>query len=395
MKIAIIGFGHIGSVIGSYIASKGHKVYGLDINKKLIRAFKNNKNPINEPNLQKLITQTIARKNLYIGSDFSKISECDVIIITVGTPLGLNHKPQLKDLILVSDMMKNFVKNNQLIIIKSTVPPGTSRKIIYEKLINHAKVLVTFSPERIAEGNAIKEFSKTPIIVGGINNLATKKAKKFWSHILKLKTIEVKSIETAELAKLADNAWIDLNIALANDLAKYSDALNYDIDILEAISAANSLKKGSGNVNILAPSLGVGGYCLTKDPWFIHTICKDIGLDLQTLAAGRQTNDLMPTYSAEKIVNFFNKKKINLRSVKLAVLGLSFKNNTGDIRFTPVLPFIKKIKALGLKNVVIHDELVSEHDAKKIKIKLNKSIKSTLSKANCVAIMAAHKNIKK
>ena len=120
---------------------------------------------------------------------------------------------------------------------------------------------MVFSPERLAEGNAISELQQLPIVVGGISEKGSARGSRFWKQTLNVQTIDVKSAETAEMVKLANNAWIDLNIALANDLARLVDKLPYQIDVLKVIKAANSLKKGSNFVNILLPSNGVGGYC--------------------------------------------------------------------------------------------------------------------------------------
>ena len=139
---------------------------------------------------------------------------------------------------------------------------------------NKKNIDVVFSPERLAEGNAINELLTLPIIIGGLTDESAERASEFWKNTINVETIIVNSAETSEFVKLANNAWIDLNIALAHDLARLSDTLEHDIDIIEVISAANSLKKGNSNVNILAPSNGVGGYCLTKDPWFLYTLGK-------------------------------------------------------------------------------------------------------------------------
>tara|TARA_B110000444_G_C18821260_1_gene587846 strand:+ start:198 stop:1514 length:1317 start_codon:yes stop_codon:yes gene_type:complete len=393
MKVSIIGFGHIGSVIGSVIASKEFTVVGIDKNKKLINNFLNNGYPISEPGLQELVNKKISDKYLTITNDLESISVSDVIIITVGTPLGDNNKPDLSHLSETCKEIEPYIKNGQLILVKSTIPPGTTRKIVHEILSNKKNIDVVFSPERLAEGNAINELKSLPIVVGGITNEATNRAAKFWEDTISVKTIAVNSAETAEMVKLANNAWIDLNIGLAHDLARLSDTLDFEIDIMEVISAANSLKKGSGNVNILTPSNGVGGYCLTKDPWFLHTLGKENGIELNTIKSGRISNEIMPEYSAKKIIDHFKEVNLDSDKVKIAVLGLSFKSNSGDIRFTPVLPFLNFLKNEGFTNISIYDPLVTSNDLDKINIKTVKKINEAIVNADCVAFMTAHEQI--
>ena len=397
MNISIIGFGHIGSVIGSVIASKDHHIFGIDKNLSLINSFKDARNPISEPNLQKLITKKINSNFLQLTNSFEPIYKSEVVIITVGTPLSENNSADLKYLSETCIDIEPYIQDGQLIIVKSTIPPGTTREVVYKILSKNKKNIdVVFSPERLAEGNAINEFKTLPIVIGGISRQASNRASKFWKDTIGIETIIVNSVETSELVKLANNAWIDLNIGLANDLARLSDSLEYNIDIIEVINAANTLKKGSSNVNILSPSSGVGGYCLTKDPWFLYALGNNKGIELNTIKAGRISNDEMPRHSAQKIINFFyNKgyKNKDLSKIKIALLGVSFKSNSGDIRFTPVIPFIKFLEEAGFKNISFFDPLITEKDLKQITIKRNTNILDSISEAECIAFMTSHDEI--
>lgn len=395
MIVSVIGFGHIGSVIGSVIASKKYHVYGIDRNRNLLNAFSKGISPISEPGLEKLVTNKIDSNYLELTESLNSIKKSEVIIITVGTPLGENNKADLSHLTETCIELEPHIKSGQLILVKSTIPPGTTKEIVYKTLSkNNKKIDVVFSPERLAEGNAINELKDLPIIVGGISSGASARACKFWRDALGVNTIEVNSTETSEFVKLANNAWIDLNIGLAHDLARLSDSLEYDIDIIEVINAANSLKKGTSNVNILTPSNGVGGYCLTKDPWFVYTLGSEKGIELGTIKSGRISNEMMPKHSANKIINFFNKRTNDLSEIKISVLGLSFKSNSGDIRFTPVLPFLDYMKEAGFQKFSYFDPLVTENDLKKINIKTNSNILDSIESADCLVFMTAHEKIK-
>ena len=394
MKVSVVGFGHVGSVISAVLADKGFNVIGIEKNAELINSFNKGLSPINEPGLQNLVSKNIKRKTLKLVSDISYVKKTDVIIITVGTPLNKKYKPNLKQLINTCYEMKKFLKSKQIICIKSTVPPGTTRNII-SKIFNKKNVYLSFCPERFSEGTAIKEFKTLPIIIGGISKIATNQADKFWKKALKIKTIKVLNSETAEYVKLATNAWIDLNIAYANDLARLSDVLDSKIDILEVIKASNSLRKGNNYVNILTPSIGVGGYCLTKDPWFVYSIGKSNKLDLKTIKAGRNSNDIMPDYAASKILNYLKLKKIKKTNAKIGILGLSFKTNSGDIRYSPVIPFIKKLKKHNIKNILVYDPLVTKKDQKTIKVETINNYKNVIENADCIIFCTAHDQIVK
>ena len=183
-------------------------------------------------------------------------------------------------------------------MIKSTVPPGTTRAMYEEIIAPAAQVHMAFSPERLAEGAAIRELGQIPILVGGIDAAAGEAAAAFWREVLPVEVMTVASPEAAEMVKLADNLWIDLNIALANELAKLVDAMPWPIDVMEVIRGANTLKKGQHHVNILYPANGVGGYCLTKDPWFVDALGRRAGIELKIPRAARAVNDSMPATSS-------------------------------------------------------------------------------------------------
>ena len=393
MKIAIIGFGHIGSILSVLMLKKKNEVIGIDSNKKLLNDFVNNREPINEPNLQKNISFFLKKKKLALSSNILDAKKADVILITVGTPLGKKNKPNLKQIQKVSRDLKKVVKPGQLIILKSTVLPGVTRNILYKSLKNKKDIYISFSPERIAEGNALNEISKIPVVVSGINNLSLKKSVTFWKN-LNIKTETVPSLETAELSKLACNAWIDLNIALANDLAQISDLIGNGLDILEVIRASNTLKKGNGNVNILTPSVGVGGYCLTKDPLFLSNYLSSRKYE-NVFRSSRKVNDNMPVYSVKKIIKEVKKKNKNIKLINLntLILGASFKSNSGDIRFTPTFKFIKELKKNKVKNIKIYDPLIFKGDRKYFKEIFFEDLESAIKFADIICILSSHKEI--
>ena len=394
MNVSVIGFGHIGSVISSVLSSKGCKVTGIDLNLNLVNEFKNGNSPISEPNLQDIISSSLNSKNLTITDTYDSIRSSEVVIITVGTPLNPDNEADLSGLKKCCDDIEPYLRSGQLVILKSTVPPGVTRNIVEKSLNKNKDIDVVFSPERLAEGNAIIEFQTLPIVIGGKSNKASLKASKFWKKWLNVKTIIVNNYETAEMVKLASNAWIDLNIALANDLARLTDKLDFKIDILEAINAANSLKKGSGYINILSPSNGVGGYCLTKDPLFLYSLGKNNGLELNTIKAGRITNDVMPEHSSNRIITYAKSFGKKLNDFKIAILGASFKSDSGDIRNSPVIPFIQNIKGKGINKISVFDPLVTESDKSKLGFYLNSSLEQSIKDVDCIAFMTGHKQFK-
>ncbi|MDI7860748.1 nucleotide sugar dehydrogenase [Rhizobiaceae bacterium n13] len=393
-KVAIVGSGFIGSTIASVLASSGCDVDAIDVNERLIAAFERGDCPIKEPGLAELCAKQKAAGRLRFGNDFSRVADADVILVTVGTPLAEDFTPDISHIHAATEAIVPYVRDGQLVMVKSTVPPGITRVVVAERLRQVADVLVAFSPERLAEGTAIRELSSLPIVVGGLDAESSAAAETFWKKTLGVNVIVVSSPEAAEVVKLADNLWIDLNIALAHDLAKLCDALPYDLDVLEVIAGANSLKKGQHYVNILTPSNGVGGYCLTKDPWFVHTLGTRHGTELLTPQTSRAVNAGMPAYCASQIAQWARSRDRLPSSLQLAVLGLAFKTNSGDVRLTPVMPLLDALQAEGFRSVRVHDPMVRKEDADDWGVVLNPSMDDTLRNADGVIFLVGHDDFK-
>jgi UDP-N-acetyl-D-mannosaminuronic acid dehydrogenase len=396
LDIAIIGFGYIGTCIGAVLAEKGFRVTGVDEREEVAEETNRGKTSINEPGLKDLITSNVLKQRLSATTDFSRVKETDVIIITVGTPLGENYEPDLNKLVAASREISKYLRRGHIVILKSTVPPYTTENIVKPILqangLSETDFALAFCPERLAEGRAIMEFQSIPVVVGGVNHESTKSASLFWREVLGVETIEVTNARTAEMTKLADNMWIDLNIALANEIAMLSDKLS--IDALEVIDAANTLPKVNYNVNILIPSMGVGGSCLTKDPWFLYHLARKYGLELRTPVCSRGINDTMPRYTFDLIKQELEKLGKKLRDSKVSVLGIAFKNNTGDCRSTPTKFTIELLESSGCE-LSICDPWVNGSDAALVTSRpLVPTIEEAIKDADCIAFLTGHTEFK-
>ena len=394
IKVAIVGAGYIGSVLAAVLAENNAEVTAIDINKNIVNKINLGQSPVEEPGLEELILKNVKLGKLEASNDISRISEADVILLTVGTPLsddGSIDKQALRNAI---KNIAPFVVDNQLIIVKSTVSPYSTEDEVAKPLRKNARVFVSFCPERLSEGNAIEDCKTIPVIIGGVDEESSKRSLEFWKQYLGVDCILLENSRAAELVKLADNTWIDLNIALAFELAKLADKL--DVDILPIIRAANTLPKGDHNVNILLPSVGVGGYCLTKDPWFLYKFAKDLGGEFNTAKISRTVNDEMPNYSLKRIVDTIqnNFSEIIPQDLKICILGLSFKSNTGDCRFTPTVSVISDLINMGYQ-VIAYDKFVSNEDYKIFEnVKRSNNIEEALKNSHVVAFLTGHDEFK-
>ncbi|MGI0011314.1 MAG: nucleotide sugar dehydrogenase, partial [Nitrosopumilaceae archaeon] len=388
------GLGYIGQVIAGVLSNKKIKVIGIETNPDIVNKINQGEAAVHEPHLHELIQSGARSGNLIATNDYSRIPESDIIIITVNTPIDQEYKPDLKNFVDAITSLSKALRKGQVIILKSTIPPLTTVQNVIPILEQNSHLKanqdfwIGFSPERLAEGKAIEEFENYPIVVGGYGTDSSDIISYFWKSILGVETITMPSPTEAELVKLADNLWIDLNIALANELAILSDKLQ--IDVSKVIMGANTLPKGKGKVNILFPSVGVGGSCLTKDPWFVHEFGKKLELDLKIPPISRTINSSMPYYTFHLLEKNLKSIGKDLKSSKICILGLSFKNNTGDLRETPVKYIVDKLLESHC-NFTLYDPWVNRTEAEKMfNKKLESSIEGAAQDSDCVMVLCGH-----
>jgi nucleotide sugar dehydrogenase len=395
--VAVVGFGYIGSCIGATLAGRGLQVVGIDQDQDLIAEMTAGRCRFNEPGLPELLAAGVKAGSLTISADHSQVAAADVIIIAVATPVDAQRQILTGHLESACASLAPHLRPGQLVIIKSTVSPGTTRLLARPALekggLEQGRDFgLAFCPERLAEGNALAQLQSVPIVVGGCDDDSAAAARAFWSQFLGVEVVSFAGPDAAELVKLADNWWIDANIALANELARLCAAL--DIDVLDVIAGANSLPKGSSYVNVLLPSVGVGGSCLTKDPWILWSTGQRFGVDLQLARTGREINDAMPAYAHQLMLSELTALGKDPATARVAVLGLAFKSNTNDLRMTPVLPVVQALRET-CGSVTIYDPLVTDEQALAgFGMAQSASLEDAVRGADCVAVLAGHDQLR-
>jgi nucleotide sugar dehydrogenase len=393
--IAVVGFGYIGTVIGAVLADRGWPVTGIDVRQNVVDEINLGKSTVPEPGLGELVANNVRVGRLRATTDFGAIADNDFVIVTVGTPLGPDYEPIVDDIKAAARAVGEHLHRGHLVILKSTVPPDTTETLVLPILEETSGLRagvdfgLAFCPERLAEGQAIHELTSIPVVVGAVDERSARACSTLWRHALGVESIVVDDPRTAEMVKLADNLWIDLNIAMANEMAKVCDRL--DMDVLQVIDAANSMPKGTHNVNILRPSMGVGGYCLTKDPWFVNHLGQSLGLELGIPRTSRTVNDTMPAYTYGLLTQLLAEQGKEIETSKIAVLGIAFKNNTGDCRLTPTKYVVALLEESGCE-LSIHDPWVPEEEAPTVtKIPLTADIESAVKDADALVVLAGHR----
>ncbi|NYH77267.1 UDP-N-acetyl-D-mannosaminuronic acid dehydrogenase [Actinopolyspora biskrensis] len=391
--VAVVGLGYVGSCVAGALADRGAHVIGIDKDATRVAELAAGHVRVNEPGLSELMARCSGGPQLRVTDEYRAAAEADVVLVTVGTPACDDGALADEQLAVACRELGRHLRRGQLVIAKSTVPPGTTRDLVVPLLESGGlrcgeDLGVAFSPERLSEGSALRELATFPMVVGGICPDSSRAAQDFWQRGLGVEVRVVESVEAAEIVKLVNNWWIDHNIALANEVGKFCTA--FEVDSLQVISAANTIHRGNGPVNVLLPSVGVGGSCLTKDPWMVQRAARDRDVALHTVTTAREVNDSMPHYTAELVLGDLRGRGRELEESAVAVLGLAYKNNTGDLRETPTLPMVDQLRRAGV-SVTVHDPLADPGEiASKFDTTPCASAYDAAAGVDCVAVLAWH-----
>lgn len=375
-RIAVIGLGVVGLPAALMLAKAGHKVLGVDTNKSIVNLLRKGVSPpqVKEKEFESFFKKNGARKNLLFQC---KPDFADVFIIAVPTPLQKDKK--IANLSFVKQAIESlipFLEKDNLVIVESTIPPLTCRNFITPILekkgfIVGKTIFLAHCPERILPGNIFHEIIHNDRVIGGINEVTRNKAQKVYSSFVRGRIFLTDDV-SAELSKLMENAYRDVNIALANEFASVAE--NLGLDGKKVIEIANRHPR----VNILNPSIGVGGHCIPIDPWFIHQVDK---ANSKLISLARSINDKMPMKIAEKIKREVKNNKRN----KIVAVGASYKSDVSDIRESPAIKVVRLLKDEGF-NILHYDPLVRKYN-------LFNSLERTCKKADLLVVLVPHKNV--
>jgi UDP-N-acetyl-D-mannosaminuronic acid dehydrogenase len=349
LHVTILGLGYIGLPTAALIASKGIHVSGVDVNRSVVDTINKGKIHIVEPDLEGLVHFAV-RKGTLVASQ--KVKPSDVFLLAVPTPFKKKHLPDLSYVENATRMLLSHLKPGNLVIIESTSPVGTTEKmarlIFKERPELNGKIHIAYCPERVLPGSVIYELQQNDRVIGGIDDASTNAAAQFYSRFVK-GTLHKTNSRTAEMTKLVENAYRDVNIAFANELSVICDKAG--INVSELITLASKHPR----VKILQPGPGVGGHCIAVDPWFIVTAFPD---DAHLIRQAREINTKKTGWVVEKIREAaiaFQKK--NKRAAVVACMGLAYKPDIDDLRESPALEIYKELEQEGMSVMAVEPNI--------------------------------------
>jgi len=377
-NICVIGLGYIGLPTAALLANKEFLVSGVDINKDVVSTINEGKIHIVEADLDVFVKSAISTGQL---KAFTEIQLSDVYMICVPTPLHKNKnmsKPNIDHVLAATKSIAPFIKSGDLIILESTSPVGTTKKI-QQTLIDYGANLedvhIAYCPERVLPGKIMTELVENDRIVGGLTSISTKKVRDFYRLFVNGNILETDA-NTAEMCKLAENSYRDLNIAFANELSMICDKLN--INVWDLIKLANKHPR----VNILQPGTGVGGHCIAVDPWFV--ISKDIE-NTKLIRAARNVNDHKTKWVIDKIKNvatkYFSKTGVK---PKIVCLGLAFKPDIDDLRESKALKVVETLLEEGYETSAVEPNIQSHRNLPLL------NLSDGIEKADIICVLVKH-----
>ncbi|OPX18168.1 UDP-N-acetyl-D-glucosamine dehydrogenase [candidate division WOR-3 bacterium 4484_100] len=387
-KVGIIGLGYVGLPLALEIARAGFKVIGIDIDKKRVAMINRGISFISDVDSKEL-KYFVSRDRIKSSTSYAKLRDCDIIIICVPTPININKEPDLSAVVECTHGIRNYLKKGQLIILKSTTYPETTEGVILPILKSSGlKVgkdfFLAFCPERIDPGNKKYGIANTPVVVGGVTKNCTRMATLFYRQFVN-SVFPVSSPKVAEMTKLLENTFRNVNIALVNEFAQLCERIG-GIDIWEVIDAAKT--KPFGYMPFY-PGPGVGGHCIPIDPYYLSWKAREYDFHTAFIELSARINEEMPYFVVNKIIDALGKSGRCSGQAKILLLGMAFKKDISDLRHSPSLKVYQILKA-RVQKVLYNDPYIPElRDDNKI-IRSVALTAKLLKKMDAVVILTNH-----
>ena len=408
-NIVVIGMGYVGIPCAALLADvPGFRVTGVQRRSARsgwkIDCLNAGRSPFegDEPGLAELIHRVaVEKKSFRVTDDYSVCREADVILIDVQTPTDEDHVPHYESLRQASEQVGQYLQRDCLVIIESTVAPGTTQHVV-QPILEQASGLkagrdfyLAFSYERVMPGRLLEYLRDFPRVVGGIDEESTRRAVELYRHIVRAPITPTDAL-TAEMAKVVENAYRDVNIAFANEVALACERMGVDVYEVRRLINARPDR------HMHLPGAGVGGHCLPKDPWLLKYGVEKYGRagdgtsedwELEIIPLARQVNDRMPAHMAALVEDGLAEAGVALAGAKVALLGVAYLENSDDTRNTPAAPLGALLRARGAR-VVAHDPYVRERDWVESGgdgVPLTRDLTEALQGADCAVVVTRHR----
>ncbi|WP_341274555.1 nucleotide sugar dehydrogenase [Senegalia massiliensis] len=392
-KVAVVGLGYVGLPLAVEKAKAGYNTVGFDVQDEKVDMVNNGKNYIGDV-VDSELSDLVDRGLLSATTDFSIVKDSDFIAICVPTPLDEHQQPDISYVKASTEDISKYIKKGSIVVLESTTYPGTTEELLLPILEEGSGLkcgkdfFLAFSPERVDPGNLIYKTKNTPKVVGGVGKDATKIAAEMYRNVLESDVLEVSSPKVAEMEKILENTYRNINIGLANEMAIICNKMG--INVWEVIDAASTKPYG---FQAFYPGPGLGGHCIPLDPYYLSWKSREYDYHTQLIETSGIINDQMPGYVIDRSSKILNRYKKALNGSKVLVLGVAYKQDIDDYRESPALKVIENFEKEG-SIVEYFDPNVSEYKYKgSKKLGLPELTEEKLQQADLVVITTAHTKV--
>lgn len=387
-KIGVVGLGYVGLPLAVEKAKSGYDVIGFDIQQKrcdMVNQGINYIGDVVDDDLKDIINQG----KIYATTDYSKMAEVDCVAIAVPTPLDKYHQPDISYVENSTKEISKYLHKGMLIVLESTTYPGTTEEVV--KPILESKgfkcgedFFLAFSPERVDPGNKIYNTKNTPKVVGGITNACTELAASMYENVLEGCIHRVSTPAVAEMEKILENTYRNINIALVNEMAILCNKMG--IDVWEVIDAAKTKPYG---FQAFYPGPGLGGHCIPIDPFYLTWKAREFDYHTRLIETAAEINNYMPEFVVERSMKLLNKEKKAMNGAKVLLMGVAYKQDIDDLRESPALKVIEYLEEQGAV-VIYNDPYISEFNHKNKKYVSIECSKEKIQDVDLVIITTCH-----
>jgi len=361
--IGIIGLGYVGLPLAVETAKNGYKVVGFDIQEKKINMINNGKNYISDV-IDEELKSVIKNGNLKVSNEFEFIRDIDIVLICVPTPLDKYKQPDISYVKESTESVGKYLHEGMLIILESTTYPGTTEELVLPILERMSGLkcekdfYLAFSPERVDPGNLIYNTCNTAKVVGGVDKDSTEIAAALYRNVLNSEIFEVSSPRVAEMEKILENTYRNINIGLINEIAIICNKMN--IDVWEVIEAAKTKPYG---FQVFYPGPGLGGHCIPLDPYYLTWKAREYDYHTRLIETSGEINNFMPQYIVQRATSILNRFNKPLNKADVLILGIAYKSDIDDYRESPALKVIENFQKQG-SEVTFYDPYILSYKYK-------------------------------
>jgi len=386
--VGIIGLGYVGLPLAIAIGEAGFFVIGIDIDKEKIKKLRSGESYLEDVK-NEAVKNLIKKGILKVYSDYQKVEDCDIINIAVPTPFTSTKDPDISYIIESGKEISKRMRKGQLIILRSTTYPETTEKVL-KPILDESGLKIgkdyflAFAPERIDPGNKVWTIKNTPVVVGGVTEKCTYLTKIFYEKIVD-QVFPVSSPRVAEMAKLLENIFRSVNIALVNELALLCERMG-NINVWEVIEAASTKPFG---FMPFYPGPGIGGHCILVDPYYLSWKAREYDFHVNFIELAAETNEYMPFFVVDKLFDILGQNKIKIKEAEILILGAAFKRNVSDTRNSPAIKIISLLEG-KVKKIYYNDPYVPVLKINKKEYRSVKLNENLLKKVACVVIVTDH-----